>query len=320
MLLCLILFTKAISGIQAQSLKGYIINNQNDTIRGQVDRPFNEVKSSKKVKFIHINGKVERLSPRSIKGYGDRYDDYLKVTLDLPKGVLGLTKRTSVFMKVLELGKAQLLEYNFNQYASYGFQGPNNLPTSSLEKVNSKYLRFPNGDNLIIDISKIRSGQQIVFTDMPQLIEQLNENTSEAELVRNYNKQIKNKVAIPDSLNDPDKVNIVIFRRQSIIDENRGGLKVRLNSVGSVLLKSGEYSHFTLDKIAYHQLKITNRPKTKGIDFFGRKSHVIYLEMAFGNIVAIKAIDQLKALDHLKSYKEVKAKLKRKKIVYKDWE
>ncbi|HEX7412420.1 MAG TPA: hypothetical protein VF411_00140 [Bacteroidia bacterium] len=95
---------------------GYIVNYNNDTIKGKIkDRAFLARCNSKKIKFINANGKKSKLSAKKIKAYSKQNGLNYRSIIQ-PYWVFN----KKVFAEVLEDGEVILLRWDYDLKGRYG--------------------------------------------------------------------------------------------------------------------------------------------------------------------------------------------------------
>ncbi|MHA7101086.1 hypothetical protein [Roseivirga pacifica] len=301
-------------------LDGYVITAWNDTIHGKIDNPFNDIKSSKRVKIELEDGKTRRFTPHDAIAYYD--------------GLYRYIKHGSVFAKVLVTGEVKLLEFDHAEMAGavlsmgtqgQGFQGMS--PTSSTFKTTVMIL--PNNDlvelrrqstdsNRITLFEKKNSkkhplADQIIFSDAPEIHEKIQQDHRMPyhQIVSNYNLFLRRKPEVSSKVaayQNEDEVNILLFRRGQQIDNIQGKYTITINGKKVGQIDVGEYLPLTLSTAEFYTLRIKSKKGKFKYSLYGRKDHVMPLEIATGNITVVYPIDSKEAEKHLETDKEVNAK------------
>lgn len=166
---------------QYDYVSGYIINNQNDTLRGMIrDRNEFPVKRYSKIRFIDQKGKKRKLGPRYIRGYVRGSAHYETHWYD------GKER----FLKVLIKGWVSYYQY---EYAISSEDG------SSIE-TDKLLQRFGENIFLKVEFFGFRRKMRTYLSDCPEIIEKLNAREYRYkdlnQLVLDYNKIILAKKAM----------------------------------------------------------------------------------------------------------------------------
>ena len=299
-------------------MDGYVITAWNDTIHGKIDNPFNDLKSSRRVKIELENGKTRRFTPIEAKAYYD--------------GIYHYVKHKGVFAKVLVSGQAQLFEFDRREITGGGFavggQGIQGATVSSTA-LKSIIMRLPNED--LVELNKYSTemagltlfdkktskkhpiADQIIFSDHPELHKKIQQNyrMSYQQIVSNYNRFLKRRIEVPSEISayqNEEEVNILLFRRNQQIDIAQGAYTISINGKKVGQMNNGEYLYLTLSEAEFYTLKIRSRKGKFKYQFYGRRDHVMPLEIASGDITVVYPIEAERALPYLRSDKKIEAK------------
>lgn len=298
----------------AQFSRDYIVTLRGDTLYGNVQYTGGKI-GSNEMRFTSSDGRLEIYRSDELKAFSESGKDYVSLKTSVPKTPSFKRSSDRIFAERLISGQTELYRTAYYERIG-GFTSPGG--TYSPGSTNTgllHFIKFNNGElarfsGFILN----QTTPEIIFPEIPHF-ERNHVERGEIDLyslVSDYNSE-KSSQSVMEGLfkyRDRTKVNIVLFRRDSPLDDNQGDMTVKIGMRKIATLKPKQYLSLILNKSDWYNLNIYGNTAEVSQKIFGRKDCVFLLEVAAGDKLYVNTIDITQAQQYIDKHEEIEYKRK----------